>query len=81
MIADNVINHLTGGFETITGLHGDYWVFLNFVQIILFQLRMRIEQINDTYIKPYIMNKREAKFIKIVKKNEELQVFIFCLII
>lgn len=26
MIADNVINHLTGGFETITGLHGDYWV-------------------------------------------------------
>lgn len=62
MISDNVINHVTGGCESIAGLHGDYW------------MRMVIERFNDTYIKPYIMIKNEAKAMKIVKHNEEIQV-------
>lgn len=37
-------------------------------------MRMVIERFNDKYIKPYIMIKNEAKVMKIVKHNEEIQV-------
>lgn len=30
MISSNVINHVTGGVESIAGLHGEYWVQYNF---------------------------------------------------
>lgn len=30
MIADNFLNHVTGGVEGIAGLHGEYWVRLYF---------------------------------------------------
>uniref|UniRef100_A0A915DB13 Sodium/hydrogen exchanger n=1 Tax=Ditylenchus dipsaci TaxID=166011 RepID=A0A915DB13_9BILA len=62
MIADNVTSHVTGGIESVAGLHGDYW------------MRMIIERFNDTYIKPYIMVEQDAKLMKIVKHNEDIQV-------
>lgn len=42
---------------------------------------MRIELFNDTYIKPYIMNKQEKKIMKIVNYNEQIQVSVILVFI